>query len=95
MAYTLRKGWLEKIPEYERNAKRVKLLEGEEPCVRCGKPLKPADAYWVEILIGGEILTPGDPRSGGNMSQGGWPLGETCYRKLVGSSREYRKKQGT
>jgi hypothetical protein len=85
---TVRPIYLIPTKSYDRNyARRGSRYPGDEPCARCGKHLLPAKAYWVEMLIGGEILMPEDPRSGGPESQGGFPLGADCYRRLLGTRR--------
>jgi hypothetical protein len=71
---------LERTKDYWKNARRASL---KEPCVRCGRPVDPDKALWIEVSVGGEILLPGDPRCGGDTSQGGFPIGPEC-RKVLG-----------
>jgi len=77
--------WLRRVAtaQFERNAQRVDVLAGESPCVRCGRPTKRDASEWLEITIDGEVLEVGDPRSNvDNVSQGCFPIGRDCVRKL-------------
>src|SRR4029453_11712021 len=65
---------------YRRN--EVGIQAPYEPCVRCGKPVLPQGAVRLELLVGGEILPVGDPRSGSATSQGSFPIGPDCARAL-------------
>src|SRR4030095_2748528 len=65
---------------YRRN--EVGVQAPSEPCVRCGKPVLPQGAARLELLVGGEILPVGDPRSGSAASQGSFPIGPDCARAL-------------
>jgi len=77
--------WVRRVAtaQWERNARRVNLLAGESPCVRCGRPTKRDTSEWLEITIDGEVLEVGDSRSNVfNVSLGCFPIGRDCLRKL-------------
>lgn len=58
------------------------LNEGEGFCTACGRKVG-ASVLVVEVSIDGDVILPGDPRSGGMDSQGCWDLGSECAKRVL------------
>jgi hypothetical protein len=69
-----------------RNQERqVRSADVADVCFLCERPLTEralASAWLVEHATTGEIIPVGDPRSGGPESQGCFPLGSECAKRL-------------
>ena len=67
--------------DYERHRRLVRVPD--EPCIACGRAVRPGRGVVIEITIDGEIIPAGDPRSGVfNVSHGCFPLGRRCAIRL-------------
>jgi hypothetical protein len=74
--------WFDRPAGYDRRVAQVQ--EPDQPCIHCGRALKPDARVMVEVHVGGGLIPPGHPDSGGRWSQGCFPIGLTCLRKCVG-----------
>jgi len=54
--------------------------DAEDACVMCGQRTR--DQLQVEVSLDGWRIPAGDPLSGSAESQGWWPIGPDCLRKL-------------
>lgn len=68
-------------PGVERRRDRTE-RQGRAACVLCGRAVTD-DAAMVEVSVDGTVIPAGDPRSGGRESQGAWPVGSECARRLT------------
>ena len=72
---------MEQTKDYHKNAARCR--DDESPCVRCGRPIKnDSGAASVEMSTSWKIIPKGDPLSGGPDSQGCFPIGPECLKKV-------------
>lgn len=61
-----------------------------DECFICGRGITRSgltNAFWIEMLVTGEIVGPDDPRSGGPESQGCFPVGSTCVQRVPANLR--------
>lgn len=72
--------------EMERN-ESVRARPGQDPCVVCHRPVDKARAQYVELTTDNEIVL--DDSSPPN-SQGGFPVGPDCYRRLLAAAARVR-----
>lgn len=60
-------------------------FDSDEHCVVCGRKLGD-NPPMVEVSLDGKPIPQGDPRSGGSESQGHFPIGSECTKRVVTSS---------
>lgn len=72
---------LERTADFSKNMNRCK--ETQEPCARCGRPIKDLDrAKWIRLTVSDEII-PADASVDPSQDMGAFPIGPEC-RKAVG-----------
>jgi len=75
-----------RAPQYHEREKRTGWGATYAPCLLCGRRVEDdaPGGQMVELLVGGELLRPTDPRAGKNVpsSQGYYRVGADCARRL-------------
>ena len=72
--------WIFEIPLDDIKEEKRGRMDGNNPCICCGKEVKNAK-YYVHLLISGNLVSTDEPFSE-KEDQGFFPIGNGCKNKL-------------